>query len=51
MMEFGESWAQVQCSARLGDRLRREEDYRIRTYGFFILSFDRLWGIPFDRHA
>ena len=38
-MEFGESWAQVERSAQLGDRLRREEDYRIRTYGFFILSF------------
>ena len=48
MMEFGESWAQVQRSVWLGDRLRREEDYRIRTYGFFILSFDHPWGISFD---
>ena len=51
VMEFGESWAQVQRSVRLGDRLRREEDYRIRTYGFFILSFDCPRGISFNRHT
>ena len=37
MMEFGESWAQVQRSVRLGDRLRRAEDCRIRTYEFNLI--------------